>query len=148
VYASRVEALRSGTFLRQKYQGGNTLRQLLKFVCSPCLDEMQDRLWPEAEARERAEAERRYAALPEVEAQRRSPRPDYDVRLVALNDREIEICLGDIVIGGIDYDARASRLRVILGDAYLGRELPLMWTGGPAAVEIDLRRGINERRER
>jgi hypothetical protein len=31
------------------------------------------------------------------------PRPGYDLRLVALNDREIEIRLGDVVIGGVDY---------------------------------------------
>lgn len=142
VYASRIEALRSGMFLRQRFQGGNTLRQLLKFVCRPCLDEMKDRLWPEAEAREREEAKRRYAAAWDIEAQRRPPRPDYDVRLAALNDREIEIRLGDIVIGGVDYDPSTSRLRVILGDAYLGTELPHVWSGGPAAVEIDLQEGI------
>jgi hypothetical protein len=144
VYASNVEALRSGFFLRQRFQGGNTLRQLLKFVCPPCLDEMKDRLWPEAAARERGEAERRYAAARDIEAQRQRASPNYDVRLVSVNDREIEIRLGDVVIGGIEYDARTSRLLVLLGDAYLGSELPLMWTGGPAAVEIDLRGGIDE----
>ena len=28
VYAANIEALRSGIFLRQRFQGGNTLRQL------------------------------------------------------------------------------------------------------------------------
>jgi hypothetical protein len=31
---------------------------------------------------------------------------------------------------------------VILGDAYIGADVPHVWTGGPAAIEIDLRRGI------
>lgn len=143
VYASRVEALRSGIFLRQRFQGGRTLRQLLKFVCRPCRDEMKDRLWPEAEARERAETKRWYAA--NLEAQRHSPRPDYDVRLVALNDVQVEIRLVDVVIGSIDYDPSASWLRVILGDARLGAELHHVWRGGPAALEIDLRQGIQKR---
>jgi hypothetical protein len=143
VYASRVEALRSGVFLRQRLQGGRTLRQLLKFVCRRCLDEMKDSLWPEAEERERAETARRYAA--NLEAQRRPPRPDCDVRLVGLNDLQVEICLADVVIGSIDYDPSASWLRVILGDACLGAELRHVWRGGPAVLEIDLRQGIRER---
>jgi len=53
---SRVAALRSGHF-RQRVPDGRTLRQLVKFVCRPCLDEMKNRLGPEGEARERAEAE-------------------------------------------------------------------------------------------
>lgn len=144
VYASRVEALKSGIFLRQRFQGGNTLRQLLKFVCRPCLDEMKDRLWPEAEAREREEAQKRYAVAREPDAEPHPARLDHDIRLVAVNDGEIEIRLGDIAIGGVDYDARTSRLRVILGNAYLGTELPHVWTGGSAAIEIDLQEGIEE----
>jgi hypothetical protein len=31
---------------------------------------------------------------------------------------------------------------VILGDAYIGTEAPHVWTGGLAAIEIDLHRGI------
>lgn len=34
VYASRVEAMRSGIFLRRRFQDGNTLRQLLKLFAS------------------------------------------------------------------------------------------------------------------
>ncbi|MCL4851346.1 MAG: hypothetical protein KJZ78_08160, partial [Bryobacteraceae bacterium] len=94
------------------------------------------------------EAERRYAAARDLEAQRQPPRPDHNVRLVAVNDREIEIRLGDIPIGGVDYDARSSRLRVILGDAYLGTELPHLWTGGPAAIEIDLQGALRRHRVR
>lgn len=146
VRAVQIEQLKSGIFLRQRMQGQNTLRQLLKFVCRPCLTEMEDRLWPEAEARERAESQRRLEELRDLEAQRNPPRPDYGVRMAMLSDREIEIRLGDIVIGSVDYDPRTSRLRVILGDAYLGTDLPHVWTGGPAAVEIDLQEGIERMR--
>lgn len=48
----------------------------------------------------------------------------------------------------VDFDAGTSRLRVILGDAYLGTDIAHMWTGGPAAIEIDLLRGIEEMGER
>jgi hypothetical protein len=144
VRASQIEQLKSGLFLRQHMQGQNTLRQLLKFVCPSCLTEMEDRLWPEAEARERAESQRRLEELRTFEAQRNPRRPDCGVRLVMLNDREIEIRRGDCVIGMVDFDAGSSRLRVILGDAYLGTEVPHVWTGGPAAIEIDLHRGIEE----
>jgi hypothetical protein len=144
VRASQSERLKRGAFLRRREQGQNTLRQLLKFVCRPCLDDMEHRLWPEAEDRERADAEKRVPELRMIEAQRHPPRPDYDVRMVMLNEREIEIRCGDCLIGMIDFDSRSSRLRVILGDAYLGTELPHIWTGGPAAVEIDLQEGIDE----
>lgn len=48
------------------------------------------------------------------------------------------------MIGMVDFDLRSFRLRVILGDAYIGTQLPHVWTGGPAAIEIDLHRGIEE----
>ena len=87
VRAQMVEALRSGVFLRWRYQGGRTLRQLLKFVCRPCHDEMKHRLWPEAEAREREEAQRRNAAAQVAfEEQRRASPQQRGVRLVAIND--------------------------------------------------------------
>jgi hypothetical protein len=64
--------------------------------------------------------------------------------MVMLDEREIEIRCGDCVIGMVDFEVRTSRLRVILGDAHLGMEVLLMWTGGPAAIEIDLRGGLEE----
>ena len=139
--ASQSERLKSGAFLRQHMQGKIVLRQLLKFVCRSCLDEMKDRLWPAAQERERAEAQKAID-LWELEAQRHPPRPDYEVRMVMLNEHEIEIQCGDCVIGTVDFDARSSRLRVILGDGYLGTEMPLMWAGGPAAIAVDLKGGI------
>jgi hypothetical protein len=102
---------------------------------------MKDRFWPAAQERETAEAQK---WLANIEAQRNLPRPVHGVRMVMLNDRHIEIRCGDCVIGMVDFDAGNSRLRVILGDAYIGTGVPHMWTGGPAAVEIDLRGGIEE----
>jgi hypothetical protein len=78
------------------------------------------------------------------ELKRCVPRPVHGVRMVMLNDRHIEIRCGDCVIGMVDFDASSSRLRVILGHAYIGTEVPHTWAGGPAAIEIDLRRGIEE----
>jgi hypothetical protein len=144
VRADQRERLKSGAFLRGRAPGNNTLRQLLRIVCLPCRDEMKDRLWPQAAERERAEAQKWVSDLRDLEAQRDSPRPDHGVRMVMLNEREIEIRCGDCVIGMIEFEVRSSRLRVILGDAHLGTEMLHMWTGGPAAIEIDLRRGLEE----
>lgn len=144
VRASQIEQLKSGAFLRQRVRDKNTLRQLLKFVCGPCRDDMEDRLWPEAEERQRTESQRRLEELRNLEAQRNPPRPDHGVRMVMVNESEIEIRCGGCVIGTVDFDVRSSRLRVILGDAYLGTDLPHVWTGGPAAIEIDLQEGIEE----
>ena len=102
---------------------------------------MKDRLWPQPAERERAEAQKSVSGLRDLEAQRNPPRPDHGVRMVMLNEREIEIRCGDCVIGMVDFEVRSSRLRVILGDAHLGAEVLHMWTGGPAAIEIDLRGG-------
>lgn len=138
------ERLKTGAFLRERAPGNNTLRQLLKFICQPCLDEMEDRLWPEAAERARAEVPKWVSDLLDLEAQRNPPRPGHGVRLVMLNEREIEIRCGDRVIGMVDFEVRSSRLRVILGGARLGTEVPHMWTGGPAAIEIDLGGGLGE----
>jgi hypothetical protein len=139
VRAVQIELLKNGAFLRQKMLGQNTLRQLLKFICRPCLDLIEHQLWPEAQERERAAAKE---WLANIEAQRNVPQPDDGVRMVMLDDRQVQILYGDCVIGVVDFNIRTFRLRVILGDAYIGTEVPHVWTGGPAAIEIDLHRGI------
>jgi len=148
VRASHIERLKSGAFLRYRTRSGNTLRQLLKFVCRPCLADMKDRLWPEARERERVEAQQAIADPANLDAPGNSPRPDYAIRMVMRTEREIEIRCGECAIGKVDFDERSGRLRVILGDAHVGTELPHMWTGGPAAVVVDLRSGIEGMRNR
>jgi hypothetical protein len=144
VREAQAERLKSGAFLRGRVPDNNTLRQLMKFVCLSCRNDMNNRLWPEANERERAESQRWLADLHSREAQLNPFRLDYGVRLVILNDHQIEIRSEDCVIGVVDFDVRSFRLRVILGDAYVGTEVPHVWTGGPAAVEIDLHRGIEQ----
>ena len=139
VRAVQSEPLKSGLFLRRRVGDNNTLRQLLKFVCRPCLELMKDRLWPEAQERERAEAQK---WLAHIEVQCNMPRPDDGVRMAMLTDRQVQIRYGDCVIGVVDFNVHTFRLRVILGDAYIGTDVPHVWTGGPAAIGIDLHRGI------
>jgi hypothetical protein len=139
VRAVQSELLKSGLFLRQRVRDNNILRQLLKFVCRPCRDLMEDHLWPEAQERDRAAAQE---WLANIEAQRNTPQPDCGVRMVTLNDRQVQIFYGDCVIGVVDVNIYNFRLRVILGDTYIGTKVPHVWTGGPAAIEIDLHRGI------
>ncbi len=119
--AYQSERLKSGAFLRWREQGRIVLGQLLKFVCRSCLDEMKERLWPEAEERERAEAQKRID-LWELEAQRRPPRPAYEVRMVVLQRDEIEIRCGDCVIGALLIldEGDLQSCAVILDDGYPG----------------------------
>ena len=46
--AENVQRIRYGTFRTERGGGGNVLlRQLMKFVCKECIDDLENRQWPD-----------------------------------------------------------------------------------------------------